>query len=66
MATKTKNKALTIKLFRGTAKADTRQMKVLVALGLRKSQDVVQHDDSAVIRGMLRKVAHLVTVSENK
>ncbi len=68
MATKSKSKkkALTIKLVRGMAKADVRQTKVLAALGLRKSKSSVEHDASPIINGMLRKVAHLVEVSENK
>ncbi len=66
MATKTKKKALNIKLISGMAKADVRQTKVLAALGLRRSKATVQHDDTAIIKGMLRKVSHLVEVSENK
>ena len=34
------------------------------ALGLRKLNQVVEHDDNPVIRGMLHKVRHLVTVEE--
>lgn len=34
------------------------------ALGLRRLNQVVEHDDTPVIRGMLHKVRHLVTVEE--
>ena len=34
------------------------------ALGLRKLNSTVEHDDSPVIRGMIRKVKHLVVVEE--
>ncbi len=34
------------------------------ALGLRHLGDVVEQDDNPVIRGMLYKVQHLVTVEE--
>ena len=34
------------------------------ALGLRRLGDVVEQDDNPVIRGMLYKVQHLVTVEE--
>ena len=34
------------------------------ALGLRRLNQVVEHDDNPVIRGMLHKVRHLVTVEE--
>ncbi len=38
------------------------QKKTLKALGLRRMNQSVVHDDSAVIRGMINKVRHLVTV----
>ena len=34
------------------------------ALGLRKLQHVVEHDDTPQIRGMVFKVRHLVEVTE--
>jgi large subunit ribosomal protein L30 len=34
------------------------------ALGLRKIRSVKIHDDNAVIRGMIDKVKHLVSVEE--
>ncbi|MFJ5625137.1 50S ribosomal protein L30 [Peribacillus loiseleuriae] len=33
-------------------------------LGLRKMHQTVVHDDNPAIRGMINKVAHLVTVNE--
>jgi large subunit ribosomal protein L30 len=38
--------------------------RTLVALGLRRTGQTVEHTDSKVVRGMLRRVAHLVDVSE--
>ena len=38
------------------------QVKTLAALGLRKIGMVKEHDDNAVIRGMIYKVRHLVEV----
>jgi len=35
------------------------------ALGIRKMQHTVVHDDTPQIRGMVFKVRHLVTVEEN-
>jgi large subunit ribosomal protein L30 len=61
-----KQKDLKITLVRGIAKADKRQQKVLTALGLRRSKDVVFHDESPVIKGMIVKVNHLVSVENNK
>ncbi len=41
-----------------------RQKATVRALGLRKMNQVVEHDDSPQIRGMISKVEHLVTVEE--
>jgi large subunit ribosomal protein L30 len=41
------------------------QRKIAEALGLRKMNQTVEQADNAAIRGMLDKVAHLVTVKEN-
>lgn len=38
------------------------QKRTLDALGLRKLQQVVGHEDTATVRGQIRKVHHLVTV----
>lgn len=37
-----------------------RQKATVRALGLRKLGDVVEHDDTPVIRGMIDKVSHLI------
>ena len=42
------------------------QRKNLAALGLRKINHTVEHDDSVIIKGMLEKVKHLVVVEEVK
>lgn len=41
-----------------------RQKRTIEALGLRRLGDVVEQDDTAVIRGMVNKVRHLVQVEE--
>jgi len=41
-----------------------RQKRTLRALGLRRLQQVVVHEDTDSVRGMLTKVAHLVHVEE--
>ncbi|NLX66224.1 MAG: 50S ribosomal protein L30 [Bacteroidales bacterium] len=41
------------------------QKRTLDALGLTKMQRVVEHEDTPSIRGLIRKVQHLVTVIEN-
>ncbi|WP_342513669.1 50S ribosomal protein L30 [Sporosarcina sp. FSL K6-1522] len=40
------------------------QRKTVEALGLRKLNQVVEHQDNVAIRGMINRVSHLVTVKE--
>jgi len=42
------------------------QRKTLISLGLRKINSERVHDDNAVIRGMIDKVNHLISVTEQK
>lgn len=42
------------------------QKRTIKALGLRKLNQTVEHDDTAVIRGMINKVNHLLVVEEVK
>jgi large subunit ribosomal protein L30 len=44
--------------------AQPRQRKVIEALGLRKMNQTVELEDGPATRGAIRKVAHLVTVTE--
>jgi len=43
-----------------------RQKATIRALGLRRLNQTVVHEDTPVIRGMLRKVNHLVKVEEEQ
>ena len=43
-----------------------RQKSTVKALGLRKLNQTVEHDDTPVIRGMINRVSHLVAVEEVK
>jgi large subunit ribosomal protein L30 len=43
-----------------------RQKDTLQALGLRKMNAIVEHEDNKQIMGMIQKVAHLVTVEKVK
>ena len=45
----------------GASKVETR---TLDALGLKKMNKVVEHEDNPAIRGMVRRVHHLVRVKE--
>jgi large subunit ribosomal protein L30 len=40
------------------------QKRTLDALGLRKLNRVVEHEDNPAIRGMIRKVNHLVSIEK--
>ncbi|MGZ3642295.1 MAG: 50S ribosomal protein L30 [Ktedonobacteraceae bacterium] len=40
------------------------QKATIRALGLHKLQQTVEHEDNSVMRGMIRKVNHLVKVEE--
>ncbi len=40
------------------------QKETVKALGLGKMNSVVEHEDNACIRGMIKKVSHLVKVLE--
>jgi large subunit ribosomal protein L30 len=39
------------------------QRRTLVALGLKRRHQTVEHEDSVSLRGQLAKIAHLVQVS---
>ena len=41
-----------------------KQKRTLDALGLKKMHQVVEHEDTPVIRGFINKVHHLVTIVE--
>lgn len=55
---------LRIKYSKSTIGYNGKQKATIKALGFRKLNQVVEHDDTAVIRGMIFKVSHLVTVEE--
>ena len=51
-----------IKQIRSKIGAPVDQKRTLQALGLTKISQVVEHEDNPTIRGMIRKVHHLVSV----
>ncbi len=59
-------KTIKLKLVRSPISGTERQRATVRALGLRKMQQVVEHADSPVTRGMVNKVAHLVHVVEEE
>lgn len=57
-------KKLKITLVRSPIGYSKRQKGTVRALGLKKINHTVEHDDTPVIRGMITKVSHLVVVDE--
>ncbi len=57
-------KQLNITLTRSAIGAKPKQKATIQALGLKKMQQTVTLVDSDATRGMIAKVAHLVTVTE--
>ncbi len=55
---------LRIKYVKSGIGYNVRQKRTLRALGLHHLGDVVEQADNAVIRGMVNKVQHLVSVEE--
>ena len=56
---------LKITLVKSTIGRKQDQIATVKALGLRKIRSVVEHNDTPQIRGMIKKVSHLVKVEEN-
>ena len=55
---------LRIKYIRSAIGYPQDQKDTIRALGFRKLQQTVEHEDHPTTRGMVRKVAHLVQVEE--
>jgi large subunit ribosomal protein L30 len=49
---------------RSTIDRNKKQKRTMIALGIRKMNQTVEHDDTPQIRGMIRRVSHLVRVEE--
>ena len=53
-----------IKLYRSPICTPEKQKRVVKGLGLRKLNQVVERPDTAVLRGMVKKVPHQLQVVE--
>ena len=53
-----------VKQVRSSINRPARQKKTLQALGIKKLNQVVEHEATPQIMGMINKVQHLVEVSE--
>lgn len=65
-ASKKKEKLLRVTLTKSPIGYSSKQKRTLQALGLRKINQSVEQNDTSVIKGMIAKVEHLVTVEEIK
>lgn len=63
-AKRRKQKQLRITLVKSVIGYSRRQKGTVRALGLRRLNQSVVHEDNPVIRGMVNKVGHLVEVEE--
>lgn len=63
-AEKTENKKLSVTLVKSVAGRLEKQQRTVEALGLKKLHQTVTVEDNPAMRGMIRTVSHLVTVTE--
>jgi large subunit ribosomal protein L30 len=61
-----KAKVVSITLVKSPIGYSKRHKATIRALGLKRMNQTVQHEDTAVLRGMLAKVNHLVRVEMGK
>lgn len=64
MSKRKKTKMLRITLTKSPIGYSVQQKRTVRALGLRRMHQTVQKTDTPVIRGMVAKVQHLVTLEE--
>ena len=64
MAKRSSKKKLRITLVRSPIGYSKRQKRTVRALGLHRLHQTVEQVDTPVLRGMIAKVSHLVTVEE--
>lgn len=57
-------KKLRITLVRSVIGYSVRQKRTVLALGLRKLNQVVERPDTPAVRGMVNKIPHLLRVEE--
>ncbi|MGE5375982.1 MAG: 50S ribosomal protein L30 [Bacteroidota bacterium] len=58
------NKTVFVTLVRSPIGYTKDQKQTVLALGLRRMHQTIEHRDTPAIRGMIRKVEHLVQVEE--
>jgi large subunit ribosomal protein L30 len=64
MAKKTDKKTLRVTLVRSPIGYPEPQKRTARALGLRRMNQTIEHEDSPAVRGMITKIVHLVRIEE--
>jgi large subunit ribosomal protein L30 len=64
MPKKEKGKTIRVTLVKSPIGYTKDQKATVRALGLRRMNQIVEHNDSSVVRGMLNKISHLIKVEE--
>ena len=64
MAKKTQQKTIRIEQYKSPIGYNRTQREVLRGLGLRRIRHVVEREDTPAVRGMVRKIVHLVRIIE--
>jgi len=60
----TGDKTVRVTLVRSPIGYTKDQKKTVLALGLRRMHQTVEHEDNPALRGMIRKIIHLLRVEE--
>jgi large subunit ribosomal protein L30 len=60
----TGDKTVRVTLVRSPIGYTKDQKKTVLALGLRRMHQTVEHQDNPAVRGMIRKVIHLLRIEE--
>jgi large subunit ribosomal protein L30 len=64
MAKKTETKTIRVTLVQSPIGYPEPQKRTVRALGLRRMNQTIEHQDSPALRGMINKVVHLVRIEE--
>lgn len=64
MAKKTEGKVIKVTLVRSPIGFPRPQKATVRALGLRRLNQTVEHQDTPALRGMLAKVVHMIRIDE--
>jgi len=64
MPKKAEGKALRVTLVKSPIGYTKKQKATVRALGLRRLNQTVEHQDSPAVRGMLKKISHLIKIEE--